>query len=97
MEQPSSPSLLPLPLSHRCGTSVSPPSLFHTSLSVPQAAEYFEAHGQADRAVSLYQKAGQTARAVELCFRLKLFDQLREIAEALPSDADPVLINRCAE
>jgi hypothetical protein len=45
----------------------------------------------------LYQKGGNTAKAVELCFRSRLFDQLREIAETLPADADPFLIHRCAE
>merc|ERR1719409_887178 len=45
----------------------------------------------------LYQKGGQVAKAVELCFRSRLFDQLREIAETLPSDADPASIDGCAE
>ena len=62
-----------------------------------EAAAYFESRGQEDRAVGLYQKAGQTAKAVELCFRCRLFDQLREIAEHLPSDADPALFKSCAE
>ena len=62
-----------------------------------EAAAYFESRGQEDRAVMLYQKGGQIAKAVELCFRLRLFDQLREIAETLPSDADPALIHRCAD
>ena len=42
----------------------------------------------------LYQKAGNVAKAVELCFEGRLFDQLREIAETLPSDADPALVTR---
>ena len=62
-----------------------------------EAAAYFESRGQEDRAVMLYQKGGNVAKAVELCFRSRLFDQLREIAEHLPSDADPALIHRCAE
>jgi len=62
-----------------------------------EAAAYFEARGQEERAVMLYQKGGNTAKAVELCFRSRLFDQLREIAETLPADADPFLIHRCAE
>jgi len=62
-----------------------------------EAAAYFESRGQEDRAVGLYQKGGNVPKAVELCFRCRLFDQLREIAETLPSDADPALIHRCAE
>jgi len=61
------------------------------------AAAYFEAAGQPDKAVAMYQKGGQTAKAVELCFQCSLFEQLGEIAEHLPSDADPALLHRCAE
>lgn len=49
-----------------------------------EAAAYFESRGQEDRAVGLYQKGGNVPKAVELCFRCRLFDQLREIAETLP-------------
>ena len=62
-----------------------------------EAAAYFESRGQEDRAVMLYQKGGNVSKAVELCFRSRLFDQLGEIAGSLSSDADPALINRCAE
>ena len=62
-----------------------------------EAAEYFEAQGQAERAVALYQKGGNVGKAVELCFRMRLFDQLRSIADSLGSDAEPALISRCAE
>lgn len=62
-----------------------------------EAASYFEARGQEDRAVMLYVKGGQVAKAVEICFRARLFDQLREITEQLPADSDPSLLNRCAE
>ena len=55
-----------------------------------EAAAYFESRGQEDRAVMLYQKGGNVSKAVELCFRSRLFDQLREIAETLSADADPV-------
>jgi len=62
-----------------------------------EAAAYFESRGQDDRAVALYRKGGNVAKAVELCRKAKLFDQLREIAEMLPADADPQLIGQCAE
>merc|ERR1719197_2193934 len=62
-----------------------------------EAAAYFESRGQEDRAVTLYVKSGQVVKAVELCFKCRLFDQLREIAETLPSDADAALLHRCAE
>ena len=45
----------------------------------------------------LYQQGGQLAKAVELCFRFSLFEQLSSISEKLPPDSDPALITRCAE
>ncbi|KOO26905.1 intraflagellar transport protein 140-like protein [Chrysochromulina tobinii] len=60
-------------------------------------AAYFEKNGQPDRAVQLYQQGGQLAKAVELCFRFSLFEQLSAISEKLPPDSDPALITRCAE
>merc|ERR1719453_1511784 len=62
-----------------------------------EAAEYFEARGMPEKAVSLFQKGGNTTKALDLCFRSRLFDALREIADSLSSETDPTLLNRCAE
>ena len=124
------------------------------SRNMSEAATYFEEQGQPDRAVALYQKSGNIAKAVELCFKAssspieseprssssaqppvlpcakslplphsrpsprpscpspapeptpdsppwmaqaRLFEQLRDVAENLPADSDPALIQRCAE
>ena len=55
----------------------------------------------------LYQKpsgapdqAGNTGRAIDLCFRHRLFDGLRDIADSLSASAeraDPALLQRCAD
>jgi hypothetical protein len=34
-------------------------------------------------AVSLYQKSGAVTKALNLCFRAKLFDDLRQIADSI--------------
>jgi intraflagellar transport protein 140 len=50
-----------------------------------------------EKAVLLFQKGGNLSRAVELCFRSRLFDALREIADALTAETDPQLLQSCAE
>ncbi|CAD7923674.1 unnamed protein product [Amoebophrya sp. A120] len=55
------------------------------------AAKYYEKQGNsqsASKAVLLYQKAGQTGRAMELCFSAKLFEPLRKIVEDIVQKAE---------
>jgi intraflagellar transport protein 140 len=72
------------------------------------AARHFEQSGRFDEAVRLYNRAGQMDRALELCFREKLFESMRQITEQLASDdpdgdgdprtqANPLVLARCAE
>jgi intraflagellar transport protein 140 len=65
-----------------------------------RAGRYCEQSGQPQKAVTLYQKAGYTTRALELCFNAKLYDQLRKIAEDIrPDDSgfDPEILSRVAK
>ncbi|GBG32279.1 Intraflagellar transport protein 140-like [Hondaea fermentalgiana] len=48
-----------------------------------EAARYLEAKGFNEDAVVLYQKGGNVPRALDLCFRSQLFDQLTSIADSL--------------
>lgn len=48
-----------------------------------EAAKYLEAKGLNEDAVVLYQKGGNVPRALDLCFRSELFDQLTDIADSL--------------
>ena len=63
------------------------------------AASYFQERGLNEKAVLLYQKAGNMGRALELCFGAQLFDSLHQICDGLgkDSDADPELVNRAAQ
>ena len=45
------------------------------------ACRYFEGKRQYDKAVQLYQKGGDMSRALEICFKAQLFDELRDIGE----------------
>jgi len=62
-----------------------------------EAAEYFEERSMPEKAVLLFQKGGHMAKALDLCFRCRLFDALREIADSLSSETDPAMLQRCAE
>jgi intraflagellar transport protein 140 len=61
------------------------------------SAKYFEDNDMADKAVLLYQKAGQVNKAVEMCFKANLFESLKTIADGLTEDTDPALLARCGE
>jgi len=48
-----------------------------------ETAKYLESKGLNEDAVALYQKGGNIPRALDLCFRSELFDQLTSIADGL--------------
>ena len=60
-----------------------------------ESAHYFEEKGQYDKAVTLYQRSGNVAAAVDLCFRAELFDSLSVLADELGENTDPQLLRRC--
>ncbi len=56
------------------------------------AARYYERLGTSNKeyaakAVTLYRKAGQTGRAMDLCFTSKLFEPLRQIVQEITTNA----------
>ncbi|KAJ3415634.1 hypothetical protein HDV05_004510 [Chytridiales sp. JEL 0842] len=61
-------------------------------------ASYLESSGQnLDKAISLYHRAGQLSKAVNLCFQLQEFHILDDIAASLGPDADTQLLLKCAK
>jgi intraflagellar transport protein 140 len=76
--------------------------LMHMALQAGQdvkldAARYFEAKGNPERAVQLYHRGGNPGKALELCFAAELFDDLRVIASDLGESTSPETLRRCAE
>ena len=59
-----------------------------------EAAGYLESVNELDKAVTLYNKAGESSRALQLCFNHRLFDALRAIADDLKADTDPEELRR---
>ncbi|XRB23736.1 IFT140 protein [Pseudoscourfieldia marina] len=64
--------------------------------SMLDAAEYFESQNQLSRAAHLYRKSGRVSRALEMCFRHQLYDELNDIASHEQFD-DARLLSRCAD
>jgi len=68
-----------------------------------ECAQYFEAKGEFEKAVQLYQKGGDIPKSLDLCFkagnqgRTSMFDVLRTIASELDENANPQTVARCAE
>eukprot|EP00873_Tetraselmis_striata_P011387 jgi/Tetstr1/431651/TSEL_021180.t1 len=60
-------------------------------------ANYFEQRGEFGKAVQLYQRGGRQARALDICFKGQLFEELELIADELNTDSDPSLLQRCAD
>jgi len=71
-------------------------ALRSTKSDMIEAAQFYESQGSIDRAVTLYHKGGRVARALELCFEHKLFQNLADISEDLDQSADPELLRRAA-
>lgn len=61
------------------------------------SARYFEGKGMFDQAVQLYQRGGDSTKALELCFSAKLFDSLRGIADDLGENTDPALLAKVGD
>ena len=66
-------------------------------------ALYFERKGEFEKAVHLYQKGGELAKALDLCFkvgsagRTEMFEVLSTISRELDNSAPPNVVARCAE
>ncbi|TMW60577.1 hypothetical protein Poli38472_000619 [Pythium oligandrum] len=61
-------------------------------------ASYFESRGEMEKAVQLYNKGGNVAKALELCFAAQLFEELHYLTDELgPTNTSPQLLKRCAD
>lgn len=72
-------------------------SLQSSKQTMLETARHFESTGQPQKAVQLYQKAGALPKALDLCFRAELFDDLRTISEELGDDTPPEVLGRVAD
>ena len=74
----------------------------HSSLQV-DCAKYFECKGEFEKAVQLYQKGGELARALSLCFKVgggghaQIFELLSDFSTELRDSTSPMVMARCAK
>ena len=87
-------------LARRCGMDN---ELMHLALQSPpemmlDSARYLEERGELEKATTLYHKAGNAGKALELCFAHDLFEPLAGIVKSVADDedADPKLVAKCA-
>lgn len=71
------------------------------SLSSPRclvikAAEWFSALNMPKNAILMYSRAGQLAKALQLCFELKQYDALDEISDSFTPDMSPRVLVQCS-
>ncbi|KAJ3140384.1 hypothetical protein HK100_010068 [Physocladia obscura] len=65
--------------------------------SMLDVANYLEKTGSnIDKAITLYHRAGQTSKAIDLCFVTKEFHVLDELAQSLGPNTDSNLLHKCA-
>ena len=78
--------------------------------SMVDCAQYFENKGEYDKAVQLYQRGGDNAKALDLCFRIgknggsgpnaggdDMFTILKELAESLGEGSSDLDLERCSD
>lgn len=61
------------------------------------SAQHFEQKNQYEQAVLLYNKCGQQSKAIEMCFKFKLFDKLKSILEDLKELEDMNMLKKVAD
>lgn len=61
------------------------------------SAQHFEQKNQYEQAVLLYNKCGQQSKAIEMCFKFKLFDKLKSILEDLKELEDMSMLRKVAD
>jgi len=73
--------------------------------SMCDCAQYFEQKGEYEKAVQLYQRGGDQAKALDLCFRIgktgntgdDMFNVLKELAENLTEESSDADLERCSD
>eukprot|EP00755_Sulcionema_specki_P015940 Sspe_Gene.9975::Locus_3352_Transcript_1_1_Confidence_1.000_Length_4513::g.9975::m.9975/K19672/IFT140; intraflagellar transport protein 140 len=65
--------------------------------TIIESAMWFEENNILDKAVILYQKGGELAKAIELCVKGELYSTLQQLADNLDKDTDSEVFIQCAE
>lgn len=83
---------------HRMDAELMSFALMSTPSDMLECAAYFEARREMEKAVQLYHKGGNVARALDLCFQAQLFEELHHLTDELGgSSTSPALLKKCID
>ncbi|KAG6550540.1 hypothetical protein Mapa_007909 [Marchantia paleacea] len=86
-----------LAMKHNIDNELLALSLQSTKEMMTKAAKYYEEQKKYEEAVLLYHKGGDLEKAINVCFRTRLYDALKAIAEDLDKNEDPALLAKCGD
>jgi intraflagellar transport protein 140 len=83
---------------HQLDTDLMSYALMSKPSDMIECAAYFEERREMEKAVQLYQKGGNVAKALDLCFQAQLFDELHHLTDELgPNNTSPGILKKCAD
>lgn len=83
---------------HRMDAELMSFALMSKPSDMLECAAYFEARREMEKAVQLYHKGGDVAKALDLCFQAQLFEELHHLTDELGgSNTSPALLKKCAD
>lgn len=83
---------------HRMDADLMSFALMSKPSDMLECAAYFEERREMEKAVQLYQKGGNVAKALDLCFQAQLFEELHHLTDELgTSNTSPAILKKCAD
>ncbi|KAE9332040.1 Intraflagellar transport protein [Phytophthora fragariae] len=84
---------------HRMDTDLMGFALMSKPSDMLDCAAYFEEQREMEKAVQLYHKGGNVAKALDLCFQAQLFEELHHLTDELSGSGttSPAILKKCAD
>ncbi|KAL8008467.1 putative tetratricopeptide-like helical domain superfamily, WD40-repeat-containing [Plasmopara halstedii] len=84
---------------HRMDADLMGFALMSKPVDMLDCAAYFERHREMEKAVHLYHKGGNVAKALDLCFQAQLFEELHHLTDELngSGNTSPTILKKCVD
>ncbi|RLN71140.1 hypothetical protein BBJ28_00000203 [Nothophytophthora sp. Chile5] len=84
---------------HRMDADLMGFALMSNPSDMTECAAYFEEQREMEKAVQLYYKGGNAAKALDLCFQAQLFEELHHLTDELSNSGNtsPAILKKCAD
>ncbi|KAK1948293.1 Intraflagellar transport protein 140 [Phytophthora citrophthora] len=84
---------------HRMDADLMGFALMSKPADILDCAAYFEEQRDMEKAVQLYHKGGNVAKALDLCFQAQLFEELHHLTDELSGSGNtsPAILKKCAD